>query len=80
MESLESLPAGREDIYKIAFEMGARKSFSDTIKNQITAFSKNISSEDMLSRRDMRNLMTYTIDGAESKDLDDAISIQKTEK
>lgn len=79
IESLESLPKWREDIYKIAFEMGARKSFSDRIQVDLKKFSEHISSKDLSYRRDMRNILTYTIDGAESKDLDDAISIEKTE-
>lgn len=79
IESLESLPKWREDIYKIAFEMGARKSFSDRIQADLKKFSEHISSKDLSYRRDMRKLLTYTIDGAESKDLDDAISIEKTE-
>ncbi len=80
VESLNDLPKGREDIYKIAFEMWARKSFSDSVMSQVHGFSKNINPEDILGRRDLRNTLTYTIDGAESKDLDDAISILPLDK
>ena len=38
-----------------------------------------ISESDLKYRNDCRNLLTYTIDGAESKDLDDAISLEKTD-
>ncbi len=78
VESLESLPKGREDIYTIAFEMWARKSFSPAVMQQTKQLSKSISESDIKYRKDCRNLLTYTIDGAESKDLDDAISLEKT--
>jgi ribonuclease R len=38
-----------------------------------------ISESDLKYRKDCRTLLTYTIDGAESKDLDDAISLEKTD-
>ena len=38
-----------------------------------------ISESDLKYRKDCRDLLTYTIDGAESKDLDDAISLEKTD-
>jgi ribonuclease R len=38
-----------------------------------------ISESDLKYRKDCRNILTYTIDGAESKDLDDAISLEKTD-
>ena len=79
IESLESLPKWREDIYKIAFEMGARKSFPDSVMSYVNSLSKNISPEDISGRKDLREILTYTIDGAESKDLDDAISLEQTE-
>ncbi len=39
----------------------------------------SISQSDLKYRKDYRELLTYTIDGAESKDLDDAISLEKTD-
>ncbi len=80
MESLESLPTGRESIYEIAFEMWARKNFSDIVKKQVSEFSQNLTQSDLANRTDLRKILTYTIDGAESKDLDDAISLEKMEK
>lgn len=79
VESLETLPAGRDDIYKIAFEMGARKSFSEALMSSIQKLPKTVSPEDLHERKDLRNILTYTIDGAESKDLDDAISLETTD-
>ena len=35
IEALADVPVGREDIYTIAFEMGARRSFSEKIKAEV---------------------------------------------
>lgn len=79
LESLASLPTGREDIYKIAFEMGARKSFSPKVMEEIRTLTSDKEALKDTSRNDFRSVLTFTIDGAESKDLDDAISIQALE-
>lgn len=78
IESLDALPKGREDIYRIAFEMWARKNFPDKLKEDIKKLDQNITSKDLSYRSDFRQLLTYTIDWKESKDLDDAISLEKT--
>jgi len=79
IESLWNLPKGREDIYKIAFEMWARKSFSPAVMGETKELKLYISESDIKYRKDCRDLLTYTIDGAESKDLDDAISLELTD-
>jgi len=79
IESLWNLPKGREDIYKIAFEMWARKSFSPAVMSETKELKPYISESDIKYRKDCRDLLTYTIDWAESKDLDDAISLEKTD-
>lgn len=79
VESLWDLPKGREDIYKIAFEMGARKSFSQIVMDEVKSLKTYISESDLKYRKDYRDMLTYTIDWAESKDLDDAISLEKTD-
>lgn len=78
VESLWNLPKWREDIYKIAFEMWARKSFLEKVMSDTKALKDYISDSDLKYRKDCRDVLTYTIDGAESKDLDDAISLEKT--
>jgi len=77
IESLWNLPKGREDIYKIAFEMWARKNFSEAVMRETKELKPYISESDLKYRKDCRDLLTYTIDGAESKDLDDAISLEQ---
>jgi len=79
IESLWNLPKGREDIYKIAFEMWAWKNFSEAVMRETKELKPYISESDLKYRKDCRDLLTYTIDGAESKDLDDAISLETTD-
>lgn len=40
---------------------------------------KGISSDEISSRRDLRDMPIFTIDGADTKDIDDAVSVSKTE-
>jgi ribonuclease R len=79
IESLEVLPEGRKDIYRIAFEHWARLKFSERIKEELGKTPKSIPKEEIASRTDFRNMLTYTIDGVDSKDLDDGISIKRIE-
>ena len=39
-----------------------------------------MSQEEISRRRDLRDLKTFTMDGADAKDLDDAISIERNEE
>lgn len=59
--------------------MWARKSFSPAVMDETKELNDYISQSDLKYRNDCRDLLTYTIDGAESKDLDDAISLEKTD-
>jgi ribonuclease R len=45
IEALADLPKGREAIYEIAFEMGARRSFSEKVKAEVYHLPKKITTE-----------------------------------
>ncbi|MCH2188348.1 ribonuclease R [Candidatus Gracilibacteria bacterium] len=63
------------DILAIAVENGARMGWDDEIREELKQFSAP-TEEDMKKRHDFRDEFTITIDGADSKDLDDAISVE----
>ena len=79
VESLHSFPEGRQEIYKIALEWWARVHFSSKVLTEVKSIPKGISNQEVLKRKDLRKQLIFTIDGAESKDLDDALSIEKKE-
>lgn len=49
--------------------------FPERVMNQAMRTSDTVSEADMLGRRDLRDVQMVTIDGEESKDLDDAVSV-----
>lgn len=51
----------------------------DVLKDAEDISAKGITSEDLNKRIDLRDKNIFTIDGADAKDLDDAISVEKTE-
>ena len=67
------------DIMWIALEYGARMWFGRAIKDELWKLSKTVTKKQLSFRKDFRDLFTITIDGADSKDLDDAISVEKAD-
>lgn len=53
--------------------------FSDHVKNEVESISNRVSEKDMVGREDLRNLTVITIDGDDSRDFDDAVSLEKTD-
>ncbi|HZK24008.1 MAG TPA: ribonuclease R [Oscillospiraceae bacterium] len=51
--------------------------FSREIKKELQSFSGEVSEEEIAGRRDLRAQQLVTIDGADAKDLDDAVSLQR---
>ena len=67
------------DILSIIRQFKLPKEFPDKIIDLASNIEQTISAEDLEGRLDLRHLKTVTIDGADAKDLDDAISIEVLE-
>ncbi len=65
------------DILSISLAFGIQDEFPEKVLNQAERALKPVSEADMEGRADLRDLLTVTIDGEDSKDLDDAVSLEK---
>lgn len=65
------------DIYSIVAQHGIPYQFSKDAKKEVLYVDTEVKEEDTRAREDFRDLFTVTIDGRDSKDFDDAISIEK---
>ncbi len=61
----------------ILIENGFPLVFDDDVMEEALRLPDVISSADIKKRRDMRDILTFTIDPVDAKDFDDAISIKK---
>ncbi|MFY9414368.1 MAG: ribonuclease R [Tepidanaerobacteraceae bacterium] len=52
--------------------------FPEKVKRQVQQIPDEVLREDLVGREDFRHLKTITIDNEDAKDLDDAVSIEKT--
>jgi len=65
------------DIISIIHKHGITVDFPDEVLDQAAATPDVISEDEIEGRRDLRDEVIVTIDGADAKDLDDAISVKK---
>lgn len=65
------------DILSYVYEYGFDPTYSDDVIAEVEKIPSMVSEEEMLSRTDLRDMMIFTIDGKDTKDIDDAISIEK---
>ncbi|WP_308533731.1 ribonuclease R [uncultured Peptoniphilus sp.] len=63
------------DVLSVAKAFDLPMEFSKTVKREAKKIQKEVSDEEMLGRLDLRNEITFTIDGKDSKDFDDAVSL-----
>lgn len=73
-------PAESNDAHMngIALEQGFDFSFPEAVQKEADAIeARGITDADRQDRRDMRDILTFTIDPADAKDFDDALSFQK---
>lgn len=67
------------DILSIVNKYGIEEEFPEEVMEAVAKLPDEVREEDKVGRKDLRNLITFTIDGDDAKDLDDAISYEKLE-
>ncbi|HDJ6891368.1 TPA: ribonuclease R, partial [Staphylococcus aureus] len=65
------------DILSIIYQHGIEIEFPDEVLQEAEAVPDHIENTEIKGRHDLRDELTITIDGADAKDLDDAISVKK---
>lgn len=68
------------DVLVVIKKHGLRAEFPAAVIEEAREVSKPLSEEELLNRRDLRDLQMVTIDGEDAKDLDDAVSIEKIDQ
>ncbi len=67
------------DILSIAYKHGINAEFSKEALEELKTIPNEVLVEEYENRLDLRDEMIFTIDGDDTKDIDDAISIEKLE-
>jgi len=71
-----NLDKREEEILTIVVEMWAKITFPEEALNNLKNVSEKIEEKEFSKRKDLRKLFTFTIDWADAKDLDDAVSLE----
>jgi len=64
------------EMQSILAEYGFPLSFPDSVEREVEKISEKIPESELNTRRDFRNIQTFTIDPEDAKDFDDALSIR----
>ncbi|WAA11932.1 ribonuclease R [Fervidibacillus halotolerans] len=67
------------DILSIIYKHGLPLEFPEEVMGQARQIPDQIREDELTNRRDLRNEMIVTIDGADAKDLDDAVTVKRME-
>ena len=67
------------EMHAILAEYALPYRFESSVANAADRISEEITAEDLAGRRDFRDVLTFTIDPADAKDFDDALSFRKLE-
>lgn len=65
------------DILSIIAECGFNTEWPEEVEEQLKSIPTEIDQKDIPNRKDLRDEVIFTIDGDDTKDIDDAISIKK---
>ncbi len=79
VERLGELHGPGVDVLAIVRKLGLPEAFPDDVLAEAAKIPAEVAQKDLRQRQDLRDLITFTIDSDDAKDLDDAISLQPTE-
>ena len=65
------------DILSIVYKYNINTEFPNEVKEELKTIPNEVKEEEYSERRDLRDQVIFTIDGDDTKDIDDAISIEK---
>lgn len=65
------------DILSIVIAQGIPTQFPEEVQTASEQIPDKIMDSDLVGRRDLRDQQIVTIDGADAKDLDDAVTVRK---
>lgn len=68
------------DILTIAAKHSIETEFSEDVKRELKNIPDEVCENDLIGRADLTNEMIFTIDGDDTKDIDDAISVKRDGK
>ena len=67
------------DILSIAYNHGINDKFNENVIEELKSIPSEVNEKDLINRRDLTNEKIFTIDGDDTKDIDDAVSIKLLE-
>lgn len=79
VDVLGELGENDTEMHAILAEYGLPYRFEPEVENAADSISEKITEKDIKERRDFRDTLTFTIDPADAKDFDDALSYKKLE-
>ena len=80
VEVLGDSNLAKTDILSIIREYNLIEEFDDKVNNYVSNIPEKVNQDDLKNRLDLRDKNIFTIDGADAKDLDDAVSIEYDKK
>ena len=67
------------DILTIAYKHGIFEDFGEEVEKELVNIPNEVDSKELVNRRDLTGEVIFTIDGDDTKDIDDAIGIKRLE-
>lgn len=67
------------DILSIVYNYGIKTEFPESVMKEVAKLPTSVSEEEIVGRTDLRNEEIFTIDGDDTKDIDDALSLKMLE-